>query len=343
MASAKLDLPRVIYKYLKSLRYIKNASPQTLRSYINDLNQYLQPLSLGKFSIKASDTSIQFQIGTTFKAHQRPTLAGPFLEMVDIEPEEIGDITEVLISLFKQAQVQWMDVAPASRHRKFSALKSFFRYLFEHKFTSVDLRHQVILPSIANKLPNVISVDEVLACIRNLETRAPKTSEEVKKIWATRSLFALLYGGGLRVSEACGLEWQNVDWSQRHVEVSGKGGKPRRIPCPEFTFVALRGLQPFTEACAFVFGDRPLNSRVAYGWVRRLGILSALTAPLHPHALRHSYATHLLQGGTDLRILQDLLGHSSLTSTQRYTHLSVENLLATLESHHPLAKRESST
>jgi integrase/recombinase XerC/integrase/recombinase XerD len=148
-------------------------------------------------------------------------------------------------------------------------------------------------------------------------------------------LLLLLYGGGLRVSEACGLRWKDLITSARSIRVEGKGGRERMVALPELCWKELQGLE--RSATYVLGGDQALSTRQAYQWVREAGESADLLKPLHPHALRHSYATHLLSSGADLRVLQELLGHRSLAATQKYTHMSLDHLARVMENHHPLS------
>lgn len=121
----------------------------------------------------------------------------------------------------------------------------------------------------------------------------------------------------------------------RAARIRGKGGKMRVIALPPLSWAALLAVP---KAGQYILGgEQALSPRLAYDWVRECGRRAGLLKPLHPHALRHSYATHLLTSGTDLRILQELLGHASLAATQKYTHLSMDNIARSLEKHHPLS------
>jgi integrase/recombinase XerC/integrase/recombinase XerD len=230
----------------------------------------------------------------------------------------------------------WAPLSPSSRQRKCSSLKSFFSYLYRITATERDLGAGLVLPKSQPKLPHFVSVDEVIALLKVIERECERSSgkdlEEIKRV---KALIYLLYGGGLRISEACGLRWNQVKADARILRVKGKGGKERQVILPP---VAMRAVISLPNRGEFVFGEQPLNPRSAYEWVRRWGAQAGLLHPLHPHALRHSFATHLLAGGTDLRVLQELLGHQSLTTTQKYTHLDLHSLARTIENHHPLGQ-----
>jgi integrase/recombinase XerC/integrase/recombinase XerD len=170
---------------------------------------------------------------------------------------------------------------------------------------------------------NFLSVDEALSLLKVLHDPM------------TRALVLLLYGAGLRVSEACLLKRKNLVESGRALRILGKGGHERLVALPESAWRALMALPSQGEYV--LSGDKPLHPRAAYELVRQAGLEAGLLRPLHPHALRHSFATHMLSSGADLRVLQELLGHRSLAATQKYTHLSIDQLARTLEKHHPLS------
>ncbi len=137
------------------------------------------------------------------------------------------------------------------------------------------------------------------------------------------------------MSEACSVKWQDIDATKRIIRIRGKGSKERIVALPPIVFKSISAL---TGQGKFIWGVEPLSTRVAFSIVRSLGARAGLVKPLHPHALRHSFATHLLSSGTNLRTLQELLGHASLTATQKYTHLGIDHLARTVENHHPLGR-----
>lgn len=232
-----------------------------------------------------------------------------------------------------EIQLRWKGLAPASRNRKAATLKSFCTYLFEEKLIDTDWSRKVISTKTHQKLPHFISVDEAWVLLQFLENDSKPEARDVE------TLFLLLYGGGLRVSEACALSWRDIDFDQRVLRILGKGQKERLVAVPEKTLRNLM-LRQRTRASHHesVWGEQSLSTRVAYDWIRKLGLAAGLLRPLHPHALRHSFATHLLSGGANLRSLQELLGHSSLVATQKYTQVSMDDLARTLESKHPLGR-----
>lgn len=233
-----------------------------------------------------------------------------------------------------ELQLRWKALSPASRNRKAATLKSFCVYLFEQKVIDEDWSRRVFSPKVPNKLPHFISVDEALTLLQFLK-KDPRP-----QMFEVETLFVLLYGGGLRVSEACRLRYLDIDPHQRVLRILGKGNKERlvAIPAQAMALLEKRRKQSVQPARDFIWGEKPLSTRKAYEWIRRLAIEAGLLRPLHPHALRHSFATHLLSGGANLRSLQELLGHSSLVATQKYTQVSMDDLARTLERSHPLSQ-----
>ncbi len=304
-ASNSQKLADLACKYLIYLTLQRTASEHSSKSYANDLGQFLGPIGVQKILYTSST------LGPSFQIIWKKTQA------------EISVREELITFLIKSAQELWARLEPASRHRKIAVLRGFLRWLFENKMVADDFSLRLIAPKVPQKLPHFISVDEALAVIKG--THEPHV----------RALLLVLYGGGLRVSEACAIGWRDLVPDSLSLRVSGKGGKTRLVALPSLSWSALISL-PRTGDYIFA-GEKPLSSRKAYAWVRRAGAQCGLMKPLHPHALRHSYATHLLTSGTDLRILQELLGHSSLAATQKYTHLSLDHLARALEKHHPLS------
>lgn len=308
-------------KYLKHLHFVKAASDHTSKSYANDLGQFLQPLGIKTILYGSEDDLAKDRLrvvtenGKTeeISAYLRPT------------PPPV----ELLKELLRLAQDLWRPLAASSRNRKLACLKGFFKWMHQEGLLDANLADHITMPKVPGRLPHFIAVDEALALIRSLKERTDAD--------ATRdlTLVLLLYGGGLRVSEACGLKWSAVDSNQHTIRVLGKGGKERVVALPEACWPALAKLP---RSDTYVFGSQPMNSRAAYEIVRQAAARAGLTRPLHPHALRHSFATHMLTSGADLRVLQELLGHASLNATQRYTHLSVDHVARALEEFHPIGQ-----
>lgn len=235
---------------------------------------------------------------------------------------------EQLLGIAKQALLRWGKLSLASRNRKASTLKSFFNYLYDERILDQNFALQIHSPKVPKKLPNFMSVDEAMAVLQSF-----RPEEQKEKV-----LFLLLYGCGLRVSEACNIKWREVDFAQRVISVKGKGGKTRLVAMPQSLVTPL---QEFKHSKTYMWGEKPLDTRTAYEWVRSRGVKAGLIRPIHPHALRHSFATHLLSSGANLRTLQELLGHESLQATEKYTHLSIDHLARVMEKHHPLGTEKT--
>jgi site-specific recombinase XerD len=243
--------------------------------------------------------------------------------------QALGNSSLTDADLLKNARAAMLNcgaLSPATRNRRAAALKSFFHYLKDQKIIEKNLAAQIYGPKIPKKIPNFISVDEVISILAIFKKNTELKREEI--------LFLLLYGAGLRISEACGLKWQNIDWSRRILLIKGKGSKERIVAIPKILSAKLKAFQNGTESVS-VWGPKPLPTRSAFDMIRKVGAKAGLLRPLNPHALRHSFATHLLSSGANLRTLQELLGHESLLATEKYTHLSIEQLKRTMQKHHP--------
>ena len=227
-------------------------------------------------------------------------------------------------------------LARATIARKAAALRCYFSWLVRQGRLGSDPARSLRAPSGGGRLPRVLSAGEVGAL---LDVAAPATALDRRDL----AVLELLYAAGLRVSELCGLDRGDIDLRGRTVTVLGKGGKQRRVPDPRRRGSVPCGPGSRTGAttcdgppeAAFVNrrGDR-LGPRD----VRRI-LDRRAASPTHPHALRHTYATHLLDGGADLRVVQELLGHASLATTQIYTHVSKERLRSVYGGTHPELSR----
>ncbi len=221
--------------------------------------------------------------------------------------------------------------------RKTAAIRRYYRWLVASGFVEVDPTSGVSVPAGGGRLPRVLDQRELSGLLDS-----PVDDDEPD--WRRRrddAVLELLYGSGLRVGELCGLQVSSVSVDVGAAHVWGKGSKERRVPISEPAAVAVRRwlairhdvLPP--EAGDVMFGNergRPLTPRD----VRRIVDRRSPT-PTHPHALRHTFATHLLDGGADLRAVQELLGHTDVATTQRYTHVSRERLSAAYREAHPRA------
>jgi len=223
------------------------------------------------------------------------------------------------------------DLTPASEQRKLAALRSFLSFLKDKGFIKEDLSKTVPNPKSRKKLPTVLNEEEADALI---------TPEAMKlRDWA---LIEVLYCCGLRASEAAELEWDDISFAQKQLRVRlGKGAKERIVPMIDAVLDTLKRLK---ETATIKTGPIFLNyqgGRLSTRSIQKIVNARAKAAGLNrratPHTLRHSFATHLLANGANLRAIQELLGHSSLSTTQRYTHLDEKALCNEYDQAHPLA------
>ncbi|MCA9530277.1 MAG: tyrosine recombinase XerC, partial [Myxococcales bacterium] len=240
-------------------------------------------------------------------------------------------------------------IGPSTMARKISALRSFYRFLHRRGMVASDPTARLRSPKVRAPLPRFLSAREASEVVE--APRGDLRRDEALRL-RDAAMLELLYGTGVRVSELQGLDLAALDLEARSARVLGKGGKERVVPlgppCVAAleAYVAVRsGLAAQAPASAgerdalFVGRrGRPLGVRQIQNVVRRYGALGAGRGDLHPHTLRHSCATHLLDGGADLRGIQELLGHASLSTTQRYTHVTVDRLMEAYDRAHPLAR-----
>ncbi len=236
--------------------------------------------------------------------------------------------------------------------RKAAALRSYLRFLRRRGVIEVDPGRSLRAPKGDARLPRVPRRGEAVAMLDSVAVLDAAASdggavdEPTALVRRDLAVLELLYGAGLRVSECCALTSEGVDLARRLVTVTGKGGKSRRVPLGEPARAALghylegaRAMlaRPATPADALFLNSRGkrLTPRDARRIVARYPMADGQR--LHPHALRHAYATHLLEGGADLRAVQELLGHSDLATTQIYTHVTRDRLRAVYDASHPRA------
>jgi integrase/recombinase XerC len=240
--------------------------------------------------------------------------------------------------------------SPASVARKIAAVRAFLKFLQRRGEVEKNVALELSLPKVRRPLPTFLNVD---AAAEVVETPDDDSAEGARD----RAVMETLYASGLRVSELVGLDLGDVDTSlgeMGQVRVIGKGNKERVVPLGSEAVKAIRAyLGRRDELTNPKTGERDpralfLSKRGARLGVRRVqtlvhqyGALGAGRADLHPHAMRHTCATHLLDGGADLRAIQKMLGHASLSTTQRYTHVSIDHLMKVYDAAHPLAKRKA--
>lgn len=240
-------------------------------------------------------------------------------------------------------------VSPTSVARKLASVRSFAAWLHKRGVIAENPTRQIASPKRRSKLPVALSVEEVGALIDEPQRGGAAGARD-------RALLEVIYGAGLRVSEACALDLDALEHERGSLRVrviSGKGGKDRLVPLGKRAAAAIRewlALRPAlvregSPVWALWIGDRGgrLGVRAARELVYRRCESTGTRTRIAPHGLRHSFATHLLESGCDLRTIQSLLGHSSLSTTQRYTHLTLGTMMDVYEKAHPRARRQRST
>jgi integrase/recombinase XerC len=305
-------MKQLIDKFRDHLKVERNASTHTLRSYSADLEQFHGFLKEKKMAQGN---------GGEVAAEKIDHLA----------------IRAFLSSLYR-------DHKKSSLGRKLASLRSFLKYLVQEGYLRRNPADIVATPRQEKPLPNFMPVDEAFAL---METPNPSL------IWGARdkAILEALYSTGMRVSELVGLGEGDLDSSLGIVRVFGKGGKERIVPIGEKALEALRVYLEKRDEAAPKAGEKGrkapifintrggrLTSRSVARILQKHLVRGGIWRKISPHALRHSFATHLLDAGADLRAIQELLGHASLSTTQRYTHVSVDKLMEVYDRAHPRAK-----
>ncbi|WP_460729691.1 tyrosine recombinase XerC [Lysobacter rhizosphaerae] len=228
-------------------------------------------------------------------------------------------------------------LSPKSLQRRLSACRSFYTWLLRHGRIGANPAAAIRAPKAPRKLPQVLDPDEAKALVE-VPTDAPLGLRD-------RALLELFYSSGLRLSELCGLRWRDLDLDEALVTVLGKGRKQRSVPLGSHARNALREWRASTSAMpeAPVFPGRngTITPRAIQLRVRQLAQQQGLFKRVHPHLLRHSFASHILESSGDLRGVQELLGHADIATTQIYTHLDYQHLAKVYDAAHPRAKRKT--
>lgn len=237
---------------------------------------------------------------------------------------------------------------------RFSALRTFYRFLVRRgRLARTPLRN-LALPRPPRRLPKFLTTDQIPALLgapmrelERLRQADPPPSREVKAdCWRDAAILETIYSCGLRISELCGLQAEDVDWNEQQLRIRGKGKKERLVPIGTPALEAIRAYWKQLEAepggAEPVFRARagspdPILPRTVQARLKRYLVAAGLDPALTPHKLRHSFATHLLDAGADLRSVQELLGHTHLVTTQVYTHLTTERLKRVYDAAHPRA------
>lgn len=235
-----------------------------------------------------------------------------------------------------------LGIAPRSQARIVSGIRSFYRYLEIEGILTKNPSQLIESPKLGVHLPEVLTIDEVNDMIEAVDLTSPQGPRN-------RAIIELLYGSGLRVSELCTLERRRVSLEDRYLIVTGKGSKERLVPMSEESVDRIRiyletdTVQPKRGEEDYLFLNRRgahLTRVMVFYIVRGLAEAAGIAKTISPHTLRHSFATHLLEGGANLRAIQAMLGHESIATTQIYLHLDNTRLREEIIAHHPRNRRK---
>ena len=238
--------------------------------------------------------------------------------------------------------IQWINsfgVSSRSQARMISGLKAFFRYLLMDDLIKSDPTALIESPKIGRKLPDILSVEEIDKLISNLDLSKPEGQRN-------KAILETLYSCGLRVSELVDLKISNLNFKLGYIKVTGKGNKERLVPISpramkeiKYYFEnrrKLKKIEKTDENILFLTSNgRKLSRIMIFNIIKGMSEKSGLKKNISPHTFRHSFATHLIEGGADLRAVQEMLGHESITTTEIYTHLDREYLRDTIIQFHP--------
>jgi len=309
-ARADSDPSRVVLSYLDHLAVERGVAANTLTSYRRDLNRYLAYL-------------------------------------VSRGVSEVGDVDSALIGRFlahlREGDPDHKPLSATSAARAVVAVRGLHRFALREGIVEVDVSREVKPPTPPRRLPKAIGIDDVERLLDSAGYLGTPLAVR------DRALLEVLYGTGARISEAVGLAIDDVDLTERTVLLQGKGGKQRRVPLGSYAARAIEaylvGARPALAAngrgTPRVFLNArggPLSRQSAWEILQKVADRAGLTTGISPHTLRHSFATHLMEGGADVRVVQELLGHSSVTTTQIYTLVTVDRLREVYAEAHPRAR-----
>ena len=313
-----------VKQWLNYLRAVRNSSPHTVRCYENDLAQFLA-----------------------------------FLTPPGVPMPRPQDVTHLMIREFV-AHEHDLNLQKSSIARKLAAIRSFFKYALREGLVARNPARMVATPKLPRRIPSVLSAEELNAFLDSVAAGPARGSGRRKRVSGKeeaglmvkrdRAILELLYASGLRVSELTGLNLADVDRKELMLRVRGKGNKERVVPYGGKAEQALEAYEPLRREILRKAGSRGdgqavflnhfgtrLTPRTVARLVKKYARLANVNWNLHPHSLRHAFATHLLADGADLRAIQELLGHSSLSTTQRYTHATIRQLMEVYDKAHPRA------
>jgi integrase/recombinase XerC len=305
-----------IQQFMRYLCIEKNASPHTCRSYRGDLEAFEDFLR---------NSGIQVTEGG------------------DVEIEKVDRIAIRKYLSFLHRKNKKSSIA-----RKISTLRSFFKYLVREQRISSNPAKTVSTPKVEKTLPTTLTVDEAFRLMESPQSRPGRSSKgSGERALRDRAILELLYSSGLRVSELVGLNSNQLDLDLGIVRAMGKGRKERIVPVGAKAiealkaYVAERGVSRGDEPIFINASGERLTARSVARLIKKYTRYSSIFRKVSPHSLRHTFATHLLDAGADIREIQEMLGHSSLSTTQRYTHVSMGRLMEVYDRAHPRSFRNT--
>ncbi|MFL2627292.1 MAG: tyrosine-type recombinase/integrase [Dehalococcoidia bacterium] len=330
-----MDNEKIIEKYSNHLRFEKNLSDNTIRNYLSDLAVFKIFLNIEKFS------------------YEHPFL--DFAKFISKKKKHLyqTEYRKVIVSFLTWLVTKKTNISRNSVIRNLASLRSFFRFCIEEKFmpeaplwNSRSYSMKKLIPKKPQMLPEVLQQNEI-SYLLDSPNEKQNTNKSLKFTIRDISILEILYGSGLRLSEVGNLNVNNIDLTKRTVTVLGKGNKQRQVP---LSLKSTKILQEYinnqrrllikrnSEPGLFLnkFGGR-LSNRSIQNLVKSRAKIAGLPKRVHTHMIRHSFATHLLDGGADIRIVQMLLGHSSPDTTQIYTHVSTSQARKVYLDSHPFA------
>ncbi|MFQ5432485.1 MAG: tyrosine recombinase XerC [Nitrospinota bacterium] len=292
--------------FLNYLRVEKNFSPNTIKAYKKDLSQFVEFLN----------------------RRRNKKNSGP---EPDFSALDTMDLRGFAADLHRQKQ------NPSSVGRKLSCLRSFFKYLLREGVVEKNIASMVPIPKLPVKRPRGLTVDDAFALMASPDGKKRNGRRD-------RAILELFYGCGLRIAELHTLDMEDYDPDAKSLRVIGKGRKERIVPVGAKAGVALReyfGKSAGVKTGAMFRSSRKkrIAVRSIYNIVIRYAARAGIAGSVSPHTLRHSFATHMMDGGADMRTIQELLGHASLGTTQKYTHVSLDRLMKVYDAAHPHARK----
>ena len=310
MAPRRIEKRGFIDQFIHYLSLEKNASPHTCRCYRRDLEGFEDFLKNSGMDVSSTGK----------------------VEMEKVDRMAIRKYLSFLHRKNKKSSIA----------RKISTLRSFFKYMVREQVIPSNPAKGVSTPKVEKTLPSTLTVDEAFRLMESPTTISEKPSEgSMEKGLRDRAILELLYSSGLRVSELVGLNSNQLDLDLGIVRVMGKGRKERIVPVGT---KAIKALEAYLEKRGMLEGEEPifvnslggrLTARSVGRLMKRYARHSGIFRKVSPHSLRHTFATHLLDAGADIREIQEMLGHSSLSTTQRYTHVSMGKLMEVYDKAHP--------